>query len=170
MAFVTRRQRCQGTRQGLGWGLGPQEVSQALGWVSLSFLDLVLGGATSLPVCRLTSPCSAHPALCSFHHLPHTPIPASVSPAVWLLPYLIPDTMWAETLGLCFLFPNIDTSRRSAGEESAHNAGDLGSIPGSARSPGEGIGHPLQYCWASLVAQLVKNPPAMLETWVRSLG
>ena len=43
-------------------------------------------------------------------------------------------------------------------------------IPGSGRSPGEGIGYPLQYSWASLVAQLVKNPPAMSETWVRSLG
>ena len=35
---------------------------------------------------------------------------------------------------------------------------------------GEGIGYSLQYCWASLLAQLVKNPPAMRETWVRSLG
>ena len=43
-------------------------------------------------------------------------------------------------------------------------------IPGLGRSPGEGIGYPLQYSWASLVAQLVKNPPAMWETWVRSLG
>ena len=43
-------------------------------------------------------------------------------------------------------------------------------IPGSGRSPGEGIGYPLQYSWASLVAQLVKNPPAMRETWVLSLG
>ena len=43
-------------------------------------------------------------------------------------------------------------------------------IPGSGRSAGEGIGHPLQYSWASLVAQLVKNPPAMQETWVRSLS
>ena len=45
-----------------------------------------------------------------------------------------------------------------------------GLIPGSGRSSGEGIGYPLQYSWASLVAQLVKNPPAMWETWVRSLG
>ena len=43
-------------------------------------------------------------------------------------------------------------------------------IPGSGRSPEEGIGYPLQYSWASLVAQLVKNLPAMQETWVRSLG
>ena len=45
----------------------------------------------------------------------------------------------------------------SDGKASACNAGDAGSIPGSGRSPGEGIGYPLQYFWASLVAQLVKN-------------
>ena len=43
-------------------------------------------------------------------------------------------------------------------------------IPGLGRSLGEGIGYPLQYSWASLVAQLVKNPPARQETWVQSLG
>ena len=58
----------------------------------------------------------------------------------------------------------------SVGKESTYNSGDSGSIPGSGRSDGEGIGYPLQYSWASLVAQLVKNPPAMWETWVRSLG
>ena len=58
----------------------------------------------------------------------------------------------------------------SAGKESACKAGDLGSIPGLGRSPGEGIDYPLQYSWASLVAQLVKNPPARQETWVQSLG
>ena len=58
----------------------------------------------------------------------------------------------------------------SVGKESTCNAGDPGSIPGLGRSTGEGIGYPLQYSWASLVAQLVKNPPAMWETWVRSLG
>ena len=58
----------------------------------------------------------------------------------------------------------------SVGKESACNAGDPSSIPGSGRSTGEGIGYPLQYSWASLVAQLVKNPPAMRETWIRSLG
>ena len=42
-------------------------------------------------------------------------------------------------------------------------------IPGWGRSAREGIGYPLQYSWASLVAQLVKNPPAMWETWVKSL-
>ena len=58
----------------------------------------------------------------------------------------------------------------SVGKESACNAGDPGLIPGSGRSPGEGIGYPLQYSWASLVAQLVTNPSAMQETWVQSLG
>ena len=54
----------------------------------------------------------------------------------------------------------------SVGKESACNAGDLGSIPGLGRSPGEEIGYPLKYSWAFLVAQLVKNPPAIRETWV----
>ena len=61
-----------------------------------------------------------------------------------------------------------DLCRPSAGKESACNSGDLGSIPESRRSPGEGIGYPLQYSWASLVVQLVKNLPAMWETWVWS--
>ena len=54
----------------------------------------------------------------------------------------------------------------SVGKESTCNAGDPSSIPGSGRSTGEGVGYPLQYSWASLVTQLVKNPPAMRETWV----
>ena len=58
----------------------------------------------------------------------------------------------------------------SVGKESACSAGDPGLIPGSGRSTGEGIDYPLQCSWASLVDQLVKNPPAMLETWVQSLG
>jgi len=53
----------------------------------------------------------------------------------------------------------------SAGKESACNVGDLGSIPGLERSPGEGIGYPLQNSWASLVTQLVNDLPEMLETW-----
>ena len=58
----------------------------------------------------------------------------------------------------------------SAGKVSTCNAGNLGSISGSGRSPGEEIGYPLQYSWAFLVAQTVKNLPAMWETWVQSLG
>ena len=54
----------------------------------------------------------------------------------------------------------------SAGKESGCNAGDPGSIPGLGRSAREGIGYPLQYSWASLVAQLVKTLPAMQENWV----
>ena len=58
----------------------------------------------------------------------------------------------------------------SVGKESICNAGDPSSIPGLGRSSGEGIGYLLQYSWAFLVAQLVKNPLAMWETWVQSLG
>ena len=78
--------------------------------------------------------------------------------AVW--PYNSPIT-----IGLGQSFPH-----GSVGKESVSSAGDPSSIPGLGRSAGEGIGYPLQYSWASLVAQLVKNPPAMRETWVRSLG
>ena len=62
-------------------------------------------------------------------------------------------------------FPDI-----SAGKESTCNTGDTDLIPGSGRSSREGIGYPLQYSWASLVAQQVKNLPAMQETWVPSLS
>ena len=55
----------------------------------------------------------------------------------------------------------------TAGKEFHCNSG---SIPGSGRSPGEGIGYPLQYSWASLVAQMVRNLPAVHETWVQSVG
>ena len=56
----------------------------------------------------------------------------------------------------------MDFPGSSADKESTCNAG----VPGSGRPPGEGMGYPLQYSWASLVAQAVKNPPAMRETWV----
>ena len=58
----------------------------------------------------------------------------------------------------------------SDGKQSACNAGDPSSIPGSGSSPREGIGYPLQYFWTVLVAQMVKNPPAMEGTLVRFLG
>ena len=58
----------------------------------------------------------------------------------------------------------------SAGKESACNVGNPSSIPGLGSSPAEGLGYPLQYSRVSLVAQMVKNPPAMQETWVQSLG
>ena len=68
---------------------------------------------------------------------------------------------WADVWGL----PD-----SSVGKESTCDSGDPSLIPGSGRSAGEGIGYLLQYSWASFVAQLVKNQPAMLETWVWSLG
>ena len=52
----------------------------------------------------------------------------------------------------------------------AGDARDMGLIPGSGRSAGEEIDYPLQYSWASLLAQLVKNSPTVWETWVQSLG
>ena len=64
----------------------------------------------------------------------------------------------------------VENLESSADREFACNAGNPSSIPGSERSPGEGISYPLQYSRASLVAQMVKNPPAMKETWVRPLG
>ena len=52
----------------------------------------------------------------------------------------------------------------------ACNAGDPGLIPRLGRPLGEGIGYPLQCSWVSMVAQTVKNPPVVWETWLRSLG
>ena len=72
---------------------------------------------------------------------------------------------FAFNLSISLGFPD-----SSVDKESACNSGDPGLIPGSGRSTGEGIGYPLQYSWAYLVAQLVKNLPAMWESWVRSLG
>ena len=66
-----------------------------------------------------------------------------------------------ENLGTDMGFPD-----SVIGKESTCNTGDPGSIPGSGRPAGERIGYPFQHSWASLVAQLVKNPPAMQETWV----
>ena len=64
----------------------------------------------------------------------------------------------------------MDFPPSSVGKESACNAVDRGLIPGSGRSFGEGIGYTFQYSWASLLAQLVKNSPAMLETWVGKIA
>ena len=58
----------------------------------------------------------------------------------------------------------------SAGKESTCNAEDLGSIPGWGSSLGEELSYLLQYSWTFLMAQTVKNLPAMQKTWVRSLG
>ena len=66
--------------------------------------------------------------------------------------------------------PNLGFPGSSAGKESAWDAGDASWIPGSGRFPGEEIGYPLKYSWASLVDQLVKNPPARQKTCVQSPG
>ena len=66
--------------------------------------------------------------------------------------------------------PSLGFPDSSVGKQSACSAGDPGLIPGLGRSTGEGIGYPFQYSWTFLVAQLVRNPPAMWETWLRSLG
>ena len=72
-------------------------------------------------------------------------------------------------LNFCFIskYFKISLQTFSVGKEFSCNAGDPGSVPVWGRSLGEGIGYPLQCSWASLVAQLVKNLPAMQETWVQ---
>ena len=79
------------------------------------------------------------------------------------------DSYFRRVLECSRMFQNAFTGS-SAGKESACNVGDPGSIPGSGRSPGEETGYSLQYSRAPLVAQMVKNLPAMRETWVGSLG
>ena len=69
-----------------------------------------------------------------------------------------------------FAFDLIGFPDSSVGKEYACNAGDPSLSPGLGRSRGEGIGYPLQYFGASLVAQLIKNLPAMQKSWVPSLG
>ena len=64
------------------------------------------------------------------------------------------------------IYPPTPSPHNSAGKESACNAGDPGQSPVLERSDGEEIGYPFQYSWASLVAWIVKNSPAMWETWV----
>ena len=83
----------------------------------------------------------------------------------WFLPCSAKDTPKISRGQMLFL-----RFSSPAGKESACNAGAPGLIPGLGRSTGERIGYPLQCSWASLVAQLVKNPPAVWETSVQSLG
>ena len=79
---------------------------------------------------------------------------------------------FSPTLIVCFFFSNSSYSLMTqlVKNPSTCSAGDPGLIPGLGRSAREGIGYPLQYSWASFVAQLAKNPPAMWKTWVWSLG
>ena len=90
------------------------------------------------------------------------------------LVYTLMCTHRLQAAVLCILYPivlcGVGFPHSSVGKESACNAGDPSSIPEWGRSAAEGIGYPLQHPWASLVAQVVKNPPATWETAVRSLG
>ena len=86
----------------------------------------------------------------------------------FIQPLYLVDCLFVNPKSLMFLSPS--RSLLLCFYNYFYLAGDASSIPGSGRSPGEGIGYPLQYSWVSLVAQLVKNPPAMQETWVPSLG
>ena len=81
---------------------------------------------------------------------------------------ILDSTCLTEFLSLIWM--SLGSHDSSVDKESACNAEDLSLIPGLGRSSGEGIGYPLQYSWASLVTQLVKNLPAMCETWVQSMG
>ena len=101
------------------------------------------------------------PFVFSFPSLPFLFI--SIRPQIPLDPKE-PLLLWSWFIPTLF-FPD-----SSVGKESACNARDRGSIPELRRCAGEGIGYPLQYSWASLVARLVKNPPSMRETWVQSLA
>ena len=91
--------------------------------------------------------------------------------SIWLGNYSFNQSylfrVWFHPVSRLLAFP---PNHFSVGKESACNAGDPSSIPGWGRSAGEGIGYPLQYSWASLVAQLVKKLSEMWDTWVWSLG
>ena len=92
--------------------------------------------------------------------------------AAWALPSLsVPHCIWLDLY--CVLYKGyckVGFPANSVGKKSVCNAGDPGSIPGSGRFAGEGIGYPLQCSWASLVAQIVKNLPAMqrpeFDPWI----
>ena len=88
------------------------------------------------------------------------------TPYLWIWPSLFVNKVFGDVIKLTRSHRRLGFPDSSVGKESSCNAGDPGSIPGSGRSPGEGIGYPFQYSWASLVAQLVKNLPTMRETWV----
>ena len=83
-------------------------------------------------------------------------------------PHSTPESMKMLPSVFATPLPVLGFPDSSVGKESTCNAGDPSSIPGSGRTAGEGIGYPLQYSWASLVAQLVKNLPAKWKTWLQS--
>ena len=78
--------------------------------------------------------------------------------------------IFIQNVNLSYFSNHLGFPDSSVGKESSCNAGDPSSIPGLGRSAGGEISYPLQYSWAFPVAQLVKNLPAMQETWIWSLG
>ena len=82
------------------------------------------------------------------------------------------DVCWHQfhTVSITIPLQKVGLPGSSTGKESACNAGDPSLIPGLGTSVGEGIGYPLWYSWASLVAQMVKNPPAVWETGLIPVG
>ena len=135
----------------------------------------VYQGEDSLPPHSSLLPRRSHHLPCSD---PEGDTPLSPNLPLHALPSCFsPGASWGGTwsrepapLGLNPASITYGFPHSSVGKESACNAGDPGSIPGLGRSAGEEVGYPLQYSWASLVAQLLKNLPAMQETWVGSLG
>ena len=96
----------------------------------------------------------------SSHEILYTSV--NLSHNYWCEALLHHDMSFSEIPNRMLLCLNMQGfPHSSVGKESTCNAGDLGSIPGLGTSTGEGVGHPLQYSWASLVAQTVKNTPAM---------
>ena len=109
-------------------------------------------------------------ALCLVHRQLDGNILCSVSPAIlslWqtILRLFISEDRLLDVIFDCYIFMSPHFTGSSAVKQPACNAADPGSIPGLGSSPGEGIGYPLQYSWASLAAHMVKNLPAMWETW-----
>ena len=93
-----------------------------------------------------------------------------VVPALWWMMAKVTDSIRQAVLPELGIRCLSYVPGSSPGKESTCNAGDPGLIPGLGRSAGEGLGHRLQFSWACLVAQLVKKPVAMWETWIWSLG
>ena len=137
----------------------------------MPFISISCSPNTLPPRCIRESPPLAVTTLRVLFSAPSLRSPCH-SPCPWaeslFFPYLICHQTVSFFRGWVGGFKGFPGS--SAGKESACSAGDPGLIPGSGRSPGEGVGYPLQYSWASLVAQMVKNPPAKQETWVWSLS
>ena len=146
----------------LNWEIYPQHpASKKAMWIPTNVLTVLPRSqharATLTSSCLLSQPqCPA-----SFH--------SSTVTVLCDYKLVFSKHCWMSQVIHSYFWLTGDFPHSSVGKESACNAGEPGSIPGSGRPAGEGIGYPLQYSWASLVAQLVNNLLAMWETWVWSL-